>query len=93
MERISSLYAVSGIHGRISALAMNGVHLLVFIEEVERGRAEVSPAVRKAIHTLQSALNKRDSGEDEECQEQAVSSSSEETTHSSNSRNATEKVA
>jgi hypothetical protein len=93
MERISSLYAVSGIHGRISALAMNGVHLLVFIEEVERGRAEVSPAVRKAIHTLQSALNKRDNIADEKGQEQKERTTSEETTHSSDSRNATEKVA
>lgn len=66
LERIHQLYAIPGIHGRVTKMCMDGVHLLTFIEEVERGRADVNGAVREAIHTLRSALDRRDSRENAE---------------------------
>lgn len=81
MDRISKLYAVPGIHGRVTKMAMDGVHLLTYIEEIERGRENAPIALREAIHTLRTALDRRDNRTDDQGQVSQERSATEEDDH------------
>lgn len=79
LNRIYDLYQVPGAHGRIAPLIRTGIHLQIFIEEVERERFPTTKAVKQAIYTLRKALDKRDCSTNDTRTQPASSSASKET--------------
>ena len=64
LNRIYDLYRFAGVHGHISTIIREGTRLQTFIEEIERDRVPSTPELLTAIHTLRTALDRRDRGAD-----------------------------
>ena len=65
IARLQRMYQIGGIHGMLSKCAQRGIHLEVFLEEINRGLHPAEPALLEAIHLVRTALARRDSGEDD----------------------------